>query len=102
MIFTGFLLFLGGGLAFLSQRYLPVKEILYPEVSSRKQIINVNKADISELEKIPGIGRSIAQRIVLYREEKGEFKDIEELKEIKGIGEKKLKRIKEYIGIFSD
>jgi len=59
--------------------------------------INVNLAEVKELEKIPYIGRKIAQRIVEYREERGKITSFKQLLEIKGIGRKKLSLIKEYI-----
>lgn len=59
--------------------------------------ININTADINELQKLKGIGLTYAQRIVDYRQENGEFKSIEELLNIKGIGEKRLEDIKTFI-----
>lgn len=62
-----------------------------------KVIININKADIVELQKLKGIGQTYAQRIVDYRLENGEFKEIEELLNVKGIGKKRLEDIKAFI-----
>ncbi|HIE36286.1 MAG TPA: DUF655 domain-containing protein [Candidatus Omnitrophica bacterium] len=59
--------------------------------------LNINQASLEELEKLPGIGRKIAQEIINYRKRFGEFKDLSDLKKIKGIGEKKLELIKSYI-----
>lgn len=59
--------------------------------------ININTADINELQKLKGIGITYAQRIVDYRQENGEFRSIEELLNIKGIGEKRLEDIKTFI-----
>ena len=61
--------------------------------------ININKATISELTNLPGVGESLAKRIIEYREENGKFKSIEDLKNVSGIGEKKYESLLEYITI---
>ncbi|PMP67024.1 MAG: hypothetical protein C0190_04255 [Thermodesulfobacterium geofontis] len=61
--------------------------------------IDINKATVEELEKLPGIGPKIAQNIIEYREKNGPFKSIEELLKVKGIGPKKLKLLKRYLEI---
>lgn len=58
------------------------------------KLINVNQATLEELEKLPGIGRTIAKRIVEYREKNGPFKGPSDLLKVKGIGEKKLEKIR--------
>ena len=59
--------------------------------------ININNANKSELETIPGIGPTTAQKIIDYRKENGKFKAIEDIKNIKGIGDNKFEKIKDYI-----
>ena len=59
--------------------------------------ININNADINELCELPGVGESLATRIVTYREENGKFKKVEDLKNVSGIGEKKFESLKEYV-----
>ena len=59
--------------------------------------ININTADAELLDKLEGIGPSIAQRIVDYRTENGNFESIEELTLVSGIGEKKLDAIRDKI-----
>lgn len=61
--------------------------------------ININKADINELQTLNGIGESLAQSIIKYREENGNFKTIEDVKNVPGIGENKFEKIKENIKI---
>lgn len=59
-----------------------------------KRRVNVNKADISELTDIPGIGKVLARRVVDYRNVYGNIDNENEMLQIKGIGEKKLDEIK--------
>ena len=63
------------------------------------QIININTASISELDKLDGVGPSFAQRIIDYRNKNGGFKDVNELKMVSGIGDKMFEKIKDKIGI---
>lgn len=59
--------------------------------------ININKASLEELQKINGVGPSLAQKIIQYRSANGKFKNVEDLKNVSGIGEKKFEGIKEFI-----
>lgn len=68
-------------------------------VENEKGKININKATKEELDTLPGIGESTAQKIIKYREEHGSFKNIEELKEVKGIGDTKYEEIKDLVDI---
>lgn len=67
------------------------------EVSNKK--VNINTATKEELDTLPGIGESTAQKIINYRKENGKFSSIEEIKEVSGIGESKFENIKELICI---
>ena len=59
--------------------------------------ININKATVEELDKLPGVGQATANKIINYREENGDFKSIEEVKNVNGIGNKKYEQIKNEI-----
>ena len=59
--------------------------------------ISINTADKGELEKLPGIGPSLAERIVDYRQTNGPFHEIAEIKKVTGVGEAKFNRIKDRI-----
>lgn len=54
-------------------------------VPQEEEKIDVNRATVAELERLPGVGPALAQRIVAYREEHGPFRSIEELAEVPGI-----------------
>lgn len=66
---------------------------------NKKSKININTATQAELEFIPGIGPSIALKIITYRNENGKFKSIEDVKNISGIGDNKFEKMKDYISI---
>lgn len=59
--------------------------------------ININTADSSTLEQLPGIGPTTAGKIIAYRDANGPFSDPAQLLNIPGIGEKKLIALLEYV-----
>lgn len=59
--------------------------------------VNINTADSAELQSIPGIGPSKADRIIEYRNTQGRFNTIDDIKNISGIGNKTFESIKKYI-----
>lgn len=61
--------------------------------------VNINTASAEELQKLSGIGPSLSQRIIDYRESKGPFKSIEGLKEVSGIGDTRFASIKDSVCI---
>lgn len=62
--------------------------------------VNINTARVEELDQLPGIGPAIAQRIIDYRNEHGEFKKVEDIQEVKGIGDAKFSEIKDSITVW--
>jgi competence protein ComEA len=59
--------------------------------------VNINTASVKELQKLDGIGRGVAQRIVDYREANGPFKRGEDLRKVEGIGAATFERNRERI-----
>lgn len=59
--------------------------------------ININTAPKDELVMLDGIGEKIAQRIIDYRTEHGDFAVIEELSLVSGISDKTIERIRDKI-----
>ncbi|MCK4652986.1 MAG: ComEA family DNA-binding protein [Candidatus Cloacimonetes bacterium] len=74
-------------------------EISEPETESavNPEKININKAGLEELTKLPGIGPLKAARIIELRKELGKYKTIDDLLQVKGIGPKTLEKFKEQI-----
>ena len=74
--------------------HIPTKKIILQETSSNT---NINTADEDELQKIKGVGPSIAKRIIDFRETNGDFQTIEDIKKVRGIGEKTFEKMKDFI-----
>ena len=60
---------------------------------------NINTADKEALMKLPGIGETRAERILLYRQEHGRFSDISELMQVSGIKESIYRELEEYVTV---
>lgn len=69
---------------------------LIPETTIK---IKINEADQWQLQQIPGIGPTLAKRIIAYRNQNGPFSNLKELCNIKGISETKLENIKSYLDL---
>jgi competence protein ComEA len=62
--------------------------------------IDINHADQAELQKLPGIGPKLSQRILDERA-KGPFKSIDELRRVPGIGPKTLEKVRPFVCLAS-
>ncbi len=58
--------------------------------------LNLNQLSVEELCLIPGVGESLAQEIIAYREKRKGFRSVDELRKVKGIGEKRYDTIKRF------
>jgi competence protein ComEA len=81
----------------LGEQDLPLPSRSGSSVSDGK--ININTAAAEELESLPGIGPSLAQRIVEYRQAHGPFARVEDLTQVSGIGPGILEKIRDLITI---
>jgi competence protein ComEA len=61
--------------------------------------ININIADVQQLQALSGIGPAYAERIIDYRLENGPFRDVEELRNIRGIGPVTMERLRPYVTV---
>ncbi len=59
--------------------------------------LDINRAAADELAELPGIGPTLAERIVAFREANGPFSAPEDLMEVDGIGEGRLAAMEDYI-----
>ena len=62
-------------------------------------LVNVNTSDLAGLERLPGIGPSIAGAIIRHREEHGPFGRIEDLLGVPGIGPARLEQLKPLVAV---
>lgn len=65
--------------------------------SSTSAPIDLNAADATALEGIPGVGPVTAERIVAHRQEVGGFRSVDDLLDVRGIGEARLAEISEHV-----
>jgi comEA protein len=93
ILFLSSVALLGMGLEFLTKRCVQVKAVAC--INQDIGRVNLNDADKDALIAIPGIGGKLAQEIIEYRRQKGEFNSIEELKNIKGINACRYEKLKD-------
>lgn len=65
------------------------------------QPIDVNRANLEELKRLPGIGDVLARRIIAYRDSVGGFRTVGQLEQVRGIGPVMLRRLESRIRIGS-
>jgi len=70
-----------------------------PTQSTPPALTDLNHADRTQLEQVPGIGPSLAKRIDDHRREKGPFQSVEELRQVKGIGPATLDKVRAFLHV---
>lgn len=63
-------------------------------------LLDLNQASLSDLEDLPGIGFILAQAIVNYRQEHGDFSSVEALNQVSGIGPERIAELKNWVEVF--
>lgn len=67
--------------------------------SPESELVNINTASLEELDSLPGIGPTTAQKIIDYREANGPFSVIEDIQNVSGIGPATFENIKDLIAV---
>ncbi|TKJ94403.1 hypothetical protein PaeCFBP13512_02150 [Paenibacillus sp. CFBP13512] len=75
----------------------PVSTTVESSASVQDGRISINRASLSELTELPGIGEKKAQAIIDYRNTHGAFGSVNELDNVKGIGSKMLAKMLPYV-----
>ena len=75
----------------------PVHATSWNEALRAAREIDINTAGVAELERLPGLGPALAQRIVEDRKTHGPFESPQALSRVKGIGPKTAEALQEYV-----
>lgn len=70
-----------------------------PSPPSARFVVDVNRAEVDELQALPEVGPSLSARIIEYRQEQGGFSTLEELLEVPGIGPRTLEQLRPMLTI---
>ena len=84
---------------FLSLNQAAVAQTAADQKEAAKAVVNINTAAQAELERLPGIGPSLAKKILEFRQKNGNFKSTGDLMAVQGIGEKKYEQLKSMITV---
>ena len=82
-------------------RYASSVSHSHPEASKaeRGSLININTATPQELEKLPGVGKVVAERIVSHRRQYGTFRRVEHLMMVRGISDRKFRALRRLLTV---
>jgi competence protein ComEA len=72
-------------------------EIDRAEPLTAKYLVDINRADWPEMVQLPGLGETLARRIISDRQANGPFQDLDDLDRVDGIGLRTLERIRPYL-----
>jgi competence protein ComEA len=61
--------------------------------------VNLNTATLTQLDALPGVGPALAQRILDYRAQHGDFRSVDDLRHVPGIGDAKFAQLKDLVTV---
>lgn len=80
---------------------IPAEQVNFFQVKQQdlvlKEQINPNTADSERLQKLPGVGPELAEKIISYRQQQGYFAVPEDLRKVSGIGPATYKKIQPHL-----
>ena len=83
----------------LSLVLTPISALAQQSAASGKaapiEKVNLNSATLEQLQTLPGVGPSLAKKILEHRTKNGKFNKIEEIINVKGVGEKKFQKMRD-------
>ena len=96
LLFTGFA---GGFFLGRNMNHTDVQHTQKPAATTESPGVklNINTATVAQLRSLPGVGPVLAERILTYRQEHGDFISTEQLLLVEGIGEALLDSLKDHI-----
>lgn len=59
--------------------------------------VDINRGSAEELQRLPGIGPVLAERVIRYRRQNGKFASVRDMQRVKGIGAKRFAQLEPYI-----
>jgi competence protein ComEA len=68
-------------------------------ITAAQTRININTASANELETLPGIGKSLAERIIEHRQKFGPFRRPEHLIIVRGVSDKRFRALRDLITV---
>lgn len=67
--------------------------------SGNNSKLDINSATVQDLQRLPGIGAVLAQRVIEHRKAYGPFQTIDDLKSVKGIGPKRIEHLRAWVRV---
>ena len=83
----------------VTENSIPEELVIYSKEVYINGKLNINAAGKEDLTLLPGIGDTLSERIIAFRENNGNFHDLDELLLVEGMGDGKLEKIRSYITV---